>query len=147
MPLFVPGRCAENELLYPAEANDEWICDCGPGFIYHSEKDTCFAALRQGPCNIGQHLILKSSQSVPECAQNPCQDGFARYEDKCYELGTPNGPCLPILQGGGIFDVNVSTLRAECLKGTDPLSLFSLPSRCTPGSRRDRNGNCRVIYD
>lgn len=72
---------------------------------------------------------------------------YFRYKDNCYELGTPNGPCPPILEGGGIFDVNATTLEVECLKGTDRLSLFSLPTRCTPGSKRDRNGNCRVIYD
>lgn len=30
-PLFIPGRCAPNELLYPGDHKDDWVCDCKPG--------------------------------------------------------------------------------------------------------------------
>lgn len=72
---------------------------------------------------------------------------FFRYKNKCYELGKPNGPCPPVVENGGIFDVNVTTLQVECLKGTEPLSLFSFPKQCIPGSKRDQNGNCRIVHN
>ncbi|XP_018564404.1 uncharacterized protein LOC108905852 [Anoplophora glabripennis] len=146
VPLYAPEKCPENQLLYPGDQDHDWICDCGLGYIYYPAKDGCFAAYRQGPCDKGKHLIIKRGEVVPACAVNPCEDGFALYEGKCYELGKPNGPCAPVKQGGGIFDVNATTLRVECLKGTDRLSLFSIPNQCNPGSKRDRNGNCRVVY-
>lgn len=71
---------------------------------------------------------------------------FYRYEGNCFELGQPNGPCGPVSQGGGIFEVNATTLQPECLKGVEPASLFTFPKRCSPGSKRDNNGNCRVVY-
>lgn len=30
-PLFVPGRCKDDEYLYPGDHADEWVCDCKPG--------------------------------------------------------------------------------------------------------------------
>ncbi|XP_060528612.1 uncharacterized protein LOC132703394 [Cylas formicarius] len=146
VPLYAPNVCPENELLYPGETTSDWICDCGPGYLYYASKEGCFAAYRQGPCSDGNYLVFNSSNRSAVCSQTSCQDGFARYEDKCYELGKPNGPCPPINQGGGIFDVNVTTLVVECLRGTENLSLLNLPSRCSPGSRRDSSGNCRVVY-
>lgn len=65
----------------------------------------------------------------------------------CYELGKPNGPCGPISKGGGIFDINTTTLQPECLKGIVPATLFDLPRKCTPGSKRDNNGDCRIVYN
>ncbi|XP_074029306.1 uncharacterized protein isoform X2 [Leptinotarsa decemlineata] len=147
VPLFAPNRCPENQLLYPGDQQHDWICDCGPGFIYYPPKDFCYAAYRQGPCEKNHHLIIERAEVIPKCVKNPCEDGYARYKGKCYEMGKPNGPCRPIQEGGGIFDVNATTLLVECLKGTDRLSLFNLPNRCRPGSKRDNNGICRVIYN
>lgn len=31
-PVYIPGKCKQNELLYPGHNND-WICDCNPGKI------------------------------------------------------------------------------------------------------------------
>ncbi|KAJ8985261.1 hypothetical protein NQ317_007046, partial [Molorchus minor] len=137
----------KNQLLYPGDQTHDWICDCGPGYIYYPEEDGCFAAYRRGPCPSGHHLIIKKGEVVPKCVSNPCEDGFAIFNSTCFELGKPNGPCRPINEGGGIFDVNATTLNVECLVGTDRLSLFSLPSNCAPGSKRDNNGKCRVIYN
>ncbi|CAH1280062.1 unnamed protein product [Diabrotica balteata] len=147
VPLYAPNKCPENQLYYPGNQKHDWICDCGPTYIYYPPKDFCYPAYRQGPCKDGEHLIVRGGDVIPSCNKNPCEEGFARYKGNCYEMGKPNGPCLPIQQGGGIFDVNATTLVVECLKGTDRLSLLTLPKFCMPGSKRDSNGNCRVIYN
>lgn len=147
VPLYAPNRCPENQLYYPGNQAHDWICDCGPTFIYYPPKDFCYPAYRQGPCKNGEHLIIPKREVIPRCVPNPCDEGFARYEGKCYEMGQPNGPCRPIQEGGGIFDVNATTLVVECLKGTDRLSLFNLPKICAPGSKRDKNGSCRDVYN
>ncbi|KAJ8944531.1 hypothetical protein NQ318_009694 [Aromia moschata] len=147
VPLYAPNKCPDNQLLYPGDQEHDWICDCGPGYVYYPTKDACFEAYRKGPCPGKQHLIVRNGSVIPECMLNPCEDGFAMYNGKCYELGKPNGPCRPINEGGGIFDVNATTLEVECLKGTDRLSLFSLPNKCSPGSKRDSNGKCRIVYN
>ncbi|CAH1101315.1 unnamed protein product [Psylliodes chrysocephalus] len=147
VPLYAPNICPENQLLYPGYQEHDWVCDCGPTYIYYPPKDSCYPAYRQGPCKNGEHLIIQPGDIIPSCVKNPCEDGFARYKGTCYEMGRPNGPCRPIKEGGGIFDVNATNLVVHCLKGTDRLSLFSLPKLCTPGSKRDSNGVCRVIYN
>ena len=165
VPLYAPDKCPENQLLYPGNQKNDWICDCGPGYIYYPPQDGCFSAYRQGPCRQGYHLILKRNKVVPECVVNPCKDGFARfvpfefiveggnfdcnfrYKGKCYELDKPNGPCLPVEVGGGIFGVNATTLTVECLKGTEKLSLFNIPRNCPLGSKRDRNNTCRENWN
>lgn len=48
------------------------------GYIYYPVKDGCYAAYRKGPCAIGEHLVLRKGQVIPECANNPCDDGYAR---------------------------------------------------------------------
>lgn len=30
-PLYIPGLCPENQLLYPGDQKSDWICDCSPG--------------------------------------------------------------------------------------------------------------------
>lgn len=66
---------------------------------------------------------------------------FLRFEDECYELDKPGGPCGPIEEGGGIFGVNATTLVAECLKGTDLISLnYVLPKNLCPKASIRRYG-------
>ncbi|KAF2897802.1 hypothetical protein ILUMI_08389 [Ignelater luminosus] len=146
IPIHIPGRCPENQILYPGDQKHDWVCDCGPGFIYLPSADGCFAAYRKGPCPDNQILILPKGKVVPECVSNPCRtDGFVRYEDQCYELDKSGGPCKPASEGGGIFGVNGTTFALECLKDTQPLNLINFPSNCPPGSRRSAS-NCRPEY-
>lgn len=66
---------------------------------------------------------------------------FFRFEDVCYELDKPGGPCGPIEEGGGIFGVNATTLVVECLKGTDLISLnYVLPKNLCPKASIRRYG-------
>lgn len=68
-----------------------------------------------------------------------------RFEDECYELDKPGGPCGPIEEGGGIFGVNATTLVVECLKGTDLISLnYVLPeNHCPKASIRRYGRKCK----
>lgn len=146
IPVHIPGRCPENQLLYPGDQKTDWVCDCGPGYIYYPPREGCFLAYRQGPCNESQHLILPKGKVIPECVDNPCKtDRFVRYQNKCYELDKSGGPCKPASEGGGIFGVNTKTLALECLLDNDRLSLINFPPNCPPGSRRGAN-NCRPEY-
>ncbi|KAJ3641992.1 hypothetical protein Zmor_028459 [Zophobas morio] len=149
VPMFAPDKCPENQLLYPGkQINDDWICDCGPGYIYYPPVDSCFGAYRQGPCPQTYHLILKPDKVVSECVVNPCEEGFASYEGVCYELDKPDGPCAPAEFGGGIFGVNATTLTVECLKEPQKLSLrFYIPPNCPSGSRRDTSNTCREDWN
>lgn len=70
-----------------------------------------------------------------------------RYNGTCYELGKPNESCSSVNEGGEIFEVNSTTLLPECLKGFVPATPLNLPRKCTPGSRRDNNRECRVVYN
>ncbi|XP_063920964.1 uncharacterized protein LOC135135773 [Zophobas morio] len=148
IPVFAPDKCPENQLLYPGkQINDDWICDCGPGYIYYPPEDTCFGAYRQGPCPQTYHLILKPDKVVSECVVNPCEEGFGSYEGVCYELNKPDGPCAPVQFGGGIFGVNTTTLKVECLKEPQKLTLVYIPANCPPGSRRDTYNTCRENWN
>lgn len=65
-------------------------------------------------------------------------------------MGKSNGPCAPLNEGGGIFDVNATTLKVECLKGVDRLSLLGEIPRnnpCPMGSKRGADGRCRKVFN
>ncbi|CAH1187449.1 unnamed protein product [Phyllotreta striolata] len=142
VPLYAPNKCPENQLLYPGYQQHDWICDCGPTYIYYPAKDFCYPAYRRGPCEEGHHLVILPGRVSPACVRNPCRDGFARFKGKCYEMGKPDGPCRPIQESGGIFDVNATNLVVHCLKGTDTISLQEAPMPCSRGSKRSTAGNC-----
>lgn len=158
MPLFVPTKCGENELLYPGDYNNDWVCDCKPGllishpakynlkqwtylnvvycssfsgFLFYPATSKCYGPYYQGPCQPGSMLILKPNSYIPECAVNPCRigDGYVRFRNGCHKLETP-GPCAqPELSI--VLSVNVSNLQLDCVK-------IGAPS--TPGPLADRFG-------
>ncbi|XP_017781769.1 PREDICTED: uncharacterized protein LOC108566421 [Nicrophorus vespilloides] len=147
VPLYIPGMCPENQLLYPGYQNNDWICDCQPSHVYFPTEDRCFPTYRQGPCKQSEYLILKKGEFNPICVPNPCKDdGLVWYENACYKLNEPGKPCKPILEGGGIFGVNSSTLELDCLIGSSPLALLQVPGNCPPGSQRDRANRCRQKF-
>ena len=146
IPLMIPGVCPPNQLLYPGDQKHDWICDCGPGFLYYPPKDGCFKAYMQEPCGMNQILILPRNEVIPECVHNPCkQNGYVRYNGNCYQLGKTGEPCKPANEGGGIFGVNATTFELQCLEGGDSLSLINFPPNCPKGSRRGAS-RCRPEY-
>lgn len=113
-PIYIPGRCRENELLYPGDQLDDWICDCSPGHLFHPATDKCYSAYRKGPCSEGSYLILPKDKAIPECQINPCErDGNVRVRNECYSLGQP-GPC-PFPELSNVLGVNTTTLELACV--------------------------------
>ncbi|XP_059614294.1 uncharacterized protein LOC132260283 isoform X2 [Phlebotomus argentipes] len=153
-PLFVPGRCSDNEYLYPGDHADEWVCDCKPGFIYHPDTSKCYLVYRQGPCQPRQMLVLPKGKAIPECVENPCrEDGKVRFHNACYDLHKA-GPCiLPELTN--VVDVNVTTLELQCQKlsvdlsnrfSDDEIKQYEVQGEvpaCPKGSKRQINGKCQ----
>ncbi|XP_055683795.1 uncharacterized protein LOC129790339 [Lutzomyia longipalpis] len=153
-PIFVPGRCQENEYLYPGDHADEWVCDCKPGYVYYPDNSMCYLVYRQGPCPENQMLILRRGKVMPECTTNPCrEDGKVRFQNACYELHTA-GPCrLPELSN--VVGVNVTTLDIQCQKLSvdipnrfteDEIKQYEVQGEvplCAKGSKRQINGTCQ----
>jgi len=142
VPLYIPGKCPQNQLLFPGNQASDWVCDCAPGTVYYSPKQTCYPVYRQGPCADKEYLILPKDDFAPQCVKNPCEkDGNVKFDNKCYQLYKSGGPCAPEEEVGGIFGINSTTLLPECLKGTDRLS-FNYDNGCPMGSRRQQSEHC-----
>jgi len=144
LPIVDPTRCSGNQLYFPAEP--EPFCDCGAAHLYHPPTDDCYPAYLQGPCRKGQHLILKKNKSTAECDTNPCSEGYVKFEGSCEKLEAPE-PCGSVSSGDGVLNINPTTLKPECEKGTEILSLFRVPPNCPPGSKRDSANRCRENFN
>ncbi|XP_043273502.1 uncharacterized protein [Venturia canescens] len=109
IPIYIPGRCAENMLLYPGAGDKSyWSCDCRPGFLYFPLNETCHEAFRQGPCPAENYVYKPLDDAVPICANNPCKiDGFVLYNGICQEIGAN-------CNGRGVIRVNKTTFQLEC---------------------------------
>ncbi|KAI8425215.1 hypothetical protein MSG28_007029 [Choristoneura fumiferana] len=82
-PVFLPSMCPENELYYPGDQKDDWICDCRPAHIYQPATDKCWPAYRKGPCEEEHYLVLPPNSFIPVCEKNPCRlDSFVVFKDK-----------------------------------------------------------------
>ncbi|XP_004921844.1 uncharacterized protein LOC101745936 [Bombyx mori] len=142
-PVFIPARCPDNELFYPGDQKDDWICDCRPAHLYHPGTDKCWPAFRQGPCEVGQYLVLPQNSVIPVCEQNPCNtDTLVQLNGNCEKLGSI-APCNHLYPVSSSLGVNSTTLVVSCVT-------LSLETRftevigvlCPPGSRRSVNGKC-----
>lgn len=160
-PLYFPGRCSENELLYPGDQKDDWVCDCVPGHLFHPDTDKCYGMYTRGPCPNRQYLILPEGKSIPECENNPCT-GLNRvpFRGVCHTLNKA-GPCrYPELSY--VVGVNVTNLKLDCVKQSSNLPTINFEDRfdnaeqngaesyplppiiplCADGSKRAINHTC-----
>lgn len=114
LPVFIPNRCGDNELLYPGDYKDDWVCDCRPGYIYHPTSSACYSPFRQGPCPRKSYLYLPKGQYIPQCQINTCNlDGIVSFNGGCHELGL-SGPCkYPELSY--VVAVNQTTMQLQCI--------------------------------
>ncbi|XP_063709684.1 uncharacterized protein LOC134838143 [Culicoides brevitarsis] len=114
-PISKPDICGDDELLYPGDLDDDWVCDCRPAFVYHPDYDRCYALHRQGPCQSGEHLVLKNGTKVPQCERNTCRrDNEVKFKGRCHTLGK-RGPCQNIFTAE-VVEVNETTLELGCVK-------------------------------
>ncbi|CAK1552268.1 unnamed protein product [Leptosia nina] len=141
-PVYLPSMCGENELYYPGDQEDDWICDCRPGYLYYPEKDSCWPAFRRGPCNDKEHLRLPHNSIIPVCVKNPCNDGFVVWKGTCQRLGS-TAPCK-IEFPPAVLWVNATTMSLGCV----PLN-FHIRSeiayenaKCPLGCKRHVQGLC-----
>lgn len=160
-PLYAPNRCAENELLYPADYHNDWVCDCKPGYLYYPATSQCYEPLRQGPCPAPFILHLPTGTFVPQCKRNPCAqgDGYVRFRGECHLLGT-SGPCQLAELGNRLW-LNEATLQPDCIQlnqelqnrfGEDDVTTTTTTAspavaanqNCPVGSRRWLERLCRT---
>ncbi|XP_060648322.1 uncharacterized protein LOC133837353 [Drosophila sulfurigaster albostrigata] len=163
-PLYSPARCSRYQLLYPGDQQNDWICDCAPAALYYPETDACYPAYRQGPCKVGEILVLYKEKVIPECVNNPCQqDGHFMIRDKCYEFGNSNhssNPC-PFKEYTFVLGVNPKTLMVDCVQlsmqletrlgvgdeeaaEAPPYYHIEVAEKCLPGSRLYSQGVCNA---
>ncbi|KAJ2953268.1 hypothetical protein O0L34_g848 [Tuta absoluta] len=152
-PVYLPATCPENELYYPGDQKDDWICDCRPAYIYHPPSDKCWSAFKKGPCTDGNYLVLPSESVIPVCVKNPCVvDDFVQWNGKCERLGSIK-PCEHLFPIAAALGVNATTLVVGCVRlnlearfgEPRPTPPPSLPE-CPSGSRRSVNGKCVSLY-
>lgn len=155
IPLYSPSRCKQNELLYPGDHADDWICDCAPGSLYYPESDACHPAFRRGPCENEQMLVLAPNATLPQCIQNACKiDGQVKINNVCYEIGHA-APCQNA-HLSYVLGVDPKTLMLDCIKlsasvksrvglvddDDAPLYDLSKVDLCARGCKRSIEGIC-----
>ncbi|KAL4709386.1 hypothetical protein ACJJTC_013675 [Scirpophaga incertulas] len=149
-PVFLPSSCPVNELYYPGDQKDDWICDCRPGsalmsHLYHPGSDMCWPAYQRGPCPTGEYLTLPSDTAIPVCTKNQCNDGAVMFNDKCERIGSIT-PCTHLFPVSAAVGVNAVNLAIECVRlnletrfGDELIGKFGL---CQPGSKSSVKGKC-----
>ncbi|CAF4910350.1 unnamed protein product [Pieris macdunnoughi] len=141
-PIYLPSLCGENELYYPGDQKDDWICDCRPGYLYYPEKNSCWPAFRRGPCSSDEHLVLRLNSVIPICVTNPCVDGFVMWKGRCERLGS-TGPC-PNEFPPAVLWINATTITVECiaLNFDNRYDTYTSIEMCLPGCKRHVQSMC-----
>ncbi|XP_017480992.1 PREDICTED: uncharacterized protein LOC108370218 [Rhagoletis zephyria] len=154
IPLYSPSRCKQNELLYPGDHADDWICDCAPASLYYPDSDACHPAFRRGPCEDEYMLVLAPGATIPQCIKNDCKvDGQVKIHQICHEIGSA-APCKNA-HLSYVLGVNTKTLMLDCVRlsvavktrveledGDEPLYDLSKIEMCARGTKRSIEGTC-----
>ncbi|XP_034834246.2 uncharacterized protein [Maniola hyperantus] len=139
VPVYLPSTCPDNELYYPGDQTDDWICDCRPGYLFHPDSDKCWLAYQRGPCPAEQYLVLPTDSMIPVCVPNPCKtDSMVEWNGQCHLLGSNVcGNKFP----AEVLWINATTISVDCVKVyvNNRFSLdadFESTTTCPPGCRR-----------
>ncbi|XP_052744015.1 uncharacterized protein LOC112044277 isoform X2 [Bicyclus anynana] len=145
MPVYLPAKCPENELYYPGDQTDDWICDCRPGFLFHPDTDKCWLAYQQGPCPEEQYLTLPKDSMIPVCVPNPCKTySMVPWKGQCEKLGSSVcGDTFP----AKVLWVNATTSTIDCVKihinNRFSIDLeIEVTTTCPLGCRRHLHNEC-----
>lgn len=92
-PIFIPKQCAENEILYPGDHENDWVCDCKPTYVYHPETQQCYQMYTRGYCPSGKIIYIEPKGKHPECVPNQCADGKVRFMNVCAVLNQEHQLC------------------------------------------------------
>lgn len=113
-PIFIPERCQENEILYPGDHENDWVCDCKPTYIYHPQTGKCYQMYTQGYCQPGKILYIERDGKTPKCIPNECKDGQVKFGEDCGVLNAEHKSCL--LAGLKlVIGINEHTHQLECV--------------------------------
>ncbi|XP_052867349.1 uncharacterized protein LOC128273427 [Anopheles cruzii] len=117
-PIFIPGGCAEDEILYPGDHNNDWVCDCKPTYIYHPKSHRCYQLYTQGSCEPGKIMYLEPNGKYPTCIPNHCPDGQIRFQNMCVVLNQEHKICQ-IAGINLVVGINEKTHQLECVNISD----------------------------
>lgn len=138
-PVFIPGKCSPNEILYPGDHDNDWVCDCKPGYVYSPREDSCFPLFERGFCQPGEYVDLARPSMLVQCTKNVCQGKgeLVPYQGQCVQLHRNNKLCPTQGNVRLVIGVNVATLQLDCVRG----ALEILSNRNTHGDDEHEEGN------
>ncbi|XP_050072195.1 uncharacterized protein LOC126560078 [Anopheles maculipalpis] len=117
-PIYIPKQCAENEILYPGDHENDWVCDCKPTYVYHPQTQQCYQMYTKGYCPSGNILYIEPNGKTPVCLQNQCPDGMVRFLNVCAVLNKEHSLChLANLRM--VVGINEDTHELECVNISD----------------------------
>ncbi|XP_039447971.1 uncharacterized protein LOC120427177 [Culex pipiens pallens] len=115
-PVYIPGRCGLNEILYPGDQAVDWVCDCRPAHVYHPASGGCYALFTQAYCAAGEFVEIPPGDKLPRCTKNPCPEKQVQFREKCVTLNRNNeGTCPTVQHIRHVVGVNETTLQLDCL--------------------------------
>ncbi|XP_052891147.1 uncharacterized protein LOC128299279 [Anopheles moucheti] len=168
-PVYVPGKCSKNEILYPGDHDNDWVCDCRPGYVYAPLQDSCFQLYQQGYCQPGEYVDLERPSMIVKCTRNICPGkNEVPYMKKCVQLHQNNRLCKIEKRISWVIAVNTTTLELGCVQGTtdmlevgvnnrntedndetlpmqmkrEPVVYFEGATLCHIGTKAKHNGQC-----
>ncbi|XP_053679525.1 uncharacterized protein LOC128730500 [Anopheles nili] len=131
-PIYLPGKCSPNEILYPGDNDNDWVCDCRPGYVYYPQNDSCYALYQQGFCEPGEYVDLARPSMLTKCTKNVCPGkNKVPYKERCVELHRNNRLCPIRKRISWVIGVNVTTLELDCIEGFTELLEVKVDNRNT----------------
>ncbi|XP_058461509.1 uncharacterized protein LOC131436668 [Malaya genurostris] len=169
-PIYIPNHCGENEILYPGDRGDDWVCDCRPAHVYHPVTRSCYPLYTKAYCEKGQYVEIPIGSKLPQCINNICKEKEVPYNGKCVLLNKNNeGLCPTIQRIRHVIGVNETTLQLGCIAHApidlkrvtsqrgdyttigeqtvltkEGTVLFLAATKCAPGSAAQTNGTCEA---
>uniref|UniRef100_A0A182VZM2 Dimethyladenosine transferase 2, mitochondrial n=1 Tax=Anopheles minimus TaxID=112268 RepID=A0A182VZM2_9DIPT len=117
-PIYIPKQCAENEILYPGDHENDWVCDCKPTYVYHPQTKQCYQMYTRGYCPSRQIVYIEPNGKNPVCLPNQCQDGEVYFVNKCVELNKEHDICV-LANIKLVVGINEDTHQLECINISD----------------------------
>ncbi|XP_053679526.1 uncharacterized protein LOC128730501 [Anopheles nili] len=113
-PIFIPNKCAEDEILYPGDHEHDWVCDCKPTYIYDTRQQKCYQMYTQGSCQSGSVMYIEPKGKTAVCIENPCPDGKVQFMGECAVLNEEHRLCL-LANIKLVVGINEDTHQLECV--------------------------------
>ncbi|XP_055595734.1 uncharacterized protein LOC129746138 isoform X2 [Uranotaenia lowii] len=169
-PIFIPGRCGKNEILYPGDQADDWVCDCRPAHVYYPADSACHPLYTQAYCPADHYVEIPAGEKLARCTKNNCEDKKKiPFRSNCVFLNRNNDKICPIVQRiKYVVGVNDITLQLDCISSA-PLNLTRIPEKrfsddsieltadgkvlflkavpCALGSKAYLSGRCNITID